>query len=114
MDAGLVDYLVIKVTRSGGLWPSLLQCAVAQSAGLPMLVSGLSDGLLTKLAACQLASVFGVTGPVALNGSQFNDEGGLYPDKAEVERAGFVHLNDQPGIGVEPDMDYLRNHRADL
>ncbi len=34
----LVDYLVVKVTRSGGLWPSLQQIAVAQAAGLPMLV----------------------------------------------------------------------------
>jgi muconate cycloisomerase len=79
-----------------------------------MLVSGLADGLLTKLAACQIASVFGATGPVALNGSQFNDEAGLFPNKAEVESDGFVHLNDRPGIGVEPDTDYLNRHRADL
>ncbi len=102
------------MTRSGGLWPSLLQAAVAQSAGLPILVSGLTDGLLTKLAACQLASVFGVTGPVALNGSQFLDESGLYPAKAEVESRGVVHLNDEPGIGVEPDLAYLNRCAASV
>jgi L-alanine-DL-glutamate epimerase-like enolase superfamily enzyme len=112
--AGLVDYLIIKVTRSGGLWPSLQQIAIAQAAGLPMLVSGLTDGLLTKLAACQLASVFGIEGPVALNGSQFIDETGLYPAKSEVERGGNVRLNDAPGIGVEPDLDYLKKHTRDI
>jgi muconate cycloisomerase len=112
--AGLVDYLIIKVTRSGGLWPSLQQIAIAQAAGMPMLVSGLTDGLLTKLAACQLASVFGIEGPVALNGSQFIDETGLYPAKSEVERGGNVRLNDAPGIGVEPDLDYLKKHTRDI
>jgi L-alanine-DL-glutamate epimerase-like enolase superfamily enzyme len=112
--AGLVDYLIIKVTRSGGLWPSLQQVAVAQAAGLPMLVSGLTDGLLTKLAACQLASVFGISGPVALNGSQFIDEAGLYPAKSEVESGGKIRLNDLPGIGVEPDADYLKRHTRDI
>jgi L-alanine-DL-glutamate epimerase-like enolase superfamily enzyme len=112
--AGLVDYLIIKVTRSGGLWPSLQQIAIAQAAGLPMLVSGLTDGLLTKLAACQLASVFGIEGPVALNGSQFIDETGLYPAKSEVESGGGIRLNDAPGIGVEPDLDYLKKHTRDI
>jgi L-alanine-DL-glutamate epimerase-like enolase superfamily enzyme len=112
--AGLVDYLIIKVTRSGGLWPSLQQIAIAQAAGVPMLVSGLTDGLLTKLAACQLASVFGIEGPVALNGSQFIDETGLYPAKSEVESGGNVRLNDAPGIGVEPDLDYLKKHTRDI
>ena len=67
---GLVDYLVVKVTRSGGLWPTLAQIFVAEAAGLPLLVSGLTDGLLTKLAVCQIAAAFGCAGPAALNGSQ--------------------------------------------
>jgi muconate cycloisomerase len=112
--AGLVDYLIIKVTRSGGLWPSLQQIAVAQAAGLPMLVSGLTDGLLTKLAACQLASVFGVDGPVALNGTQFIDEAALYPAKGDIESDGKIRLNDVPGIGVEPNADYLKRHTRDI
>lgn len=99
---GLVDYLVLKVTRSGGLWPSLHQLAVARSAGLPFLVSGLTDSLLTKLAACQLALAFGHAGPAALNGSQFLDESLLYPDKAAIEYDGTVHLGEQAGIGIQP------------
>lgn len=106
---GLVDYLVIKVTRSGGIWPSLQQIAVAASAGLPLLVSGLTDSLLTKMAVCQLAVAFGHHGPAALNGSQFLDESALYPGKAEIEFDGAVHLGMQPGIGVQPRQDTLES-----
>ncbi len=106
---GLVDYLVIKVTRSGGIWPTLQQIAVADAAGLPLLVSGLTDGLLTKVAVCQVALAHGFAGPAALNGSQFTDESALFPGKAQLEHDGTVFLNDQPGIGLQPDEDVLRD-----
>ncbi|GHO98221.1 mandelate racemase [Reticulibacter mediterranei] len=104
---GLVDYLIVKVTRSGGLWPSLQQIATAQAAGLPFLVSGLTDSLLTKHAACQLAATFGHTGPAALNGSQFIDESSLYPNKSQHEQNGTVQLGEQSGIGVQPDQQLV-------
>ena len=104
---GLVDYLVVKATRSGGVWPTLAQISVAEAAGLPVLVSGLTDGLLTKLAVCQVAAAFGYSGPAALNGSQFTDESALFPNKADVESGGIVHLPAEPGIGVRPDEDAL-------
>ena len=104
---GLVDYLVVKVTRSGGVWPTLAQISVAEAAGLPLLVSGLTDGLLTKLAVCQVAAAFGCAGPAALNGSQFTDESALFPNKADVESGGTVHLPAEPGIGVRPDEEAL-------
>lgn len=105
---GLVDFLVIKVTRSGGIWPTLQQMAVAESTGLPFLVSGLTDGFLTKCAVCQTALAWGCAGPAALNGSQFTDESALFPDKASLEHDGAVHLNAAPGIGVAPDETALR------
>ena len=100
---GLVDYLVVKITRSAGIWPSVQQIGIAEAAGLPLLVSGLTDSLLTKAAVCQLALVYGFDGPAALNGTQFIDESALYPDKACIEFDGAVHLGSQPGIGVAPD-----------
>jgi L-alanine-DL-glutamate epimerase-like enolase superfamily enzyme len=111
VSENLVDYLVIKMTRSGGIWPTLAQIAIAQAAGLPLIVSGLTDGLLTKVAVCQVALAFGCTGPAALNGSQFTDEDALFPAKATLERAGLVLLNDEPGLGVAPDIDALHEHR---
>jgi len=107
---GLVDYLVVKLTRSGGIWPTLQQIGVAAAAGLPLLVSGLTDSLLTKLAVCQVATVFGFQGPAALNGSQFIDETALYPEKSTVEFDGAVHLGNQPGIGVQPDQQALESY----
>jgi L-alanine-DL-glutamate epimerase-like enolase superfamily enzyme len=106
--AGLVDYLVVKVTRSGGIWPTVQQIAVAEAAGLPMLVSGLTDGFLTKVAVCQTALAYGFAGPAALNGSQFTDDGTLFPEKASLEHGGAIHLTDAPGIGVGPDEDALQ------
>src|SRR5205814_2149107 len=76
---GLVDYLVVKVTRTGGIWPTLQQIATAESAGLPLLVSGLTDSLLTKVAVCQVALAHGFAGPAALNGTQSIDEPALFP-----------------------------------
>ena len=108
--AGLVDYLVVKLTRSGGIWPTLQQLGVAESAGLPAVVSGLTDGLLTKMAACQVAAAAGIFRPLALNGSQFLDESAFYPEKARFERAGCVYLGEEAGIGVQPDEAALRAH----
>jgi muconate cycloisomerase len=106
--AGVVDYLVIKVTRSGGLWPTSQQLAVAQAAGLGLLVSGLTDSMITKLAACQIAAAVGCSGPAGLNGSQFMDDSSLFPGKGEVESGGAVRLGLRPGIGIEPDEAALR------
>ncbi len=111
---GLVDYLVLKVTRSGGLGPSLQQIMIAEAAGLKLLVSGLTDGLLTKLAALQLAAVFGYAGPAALNGSQFTDESALFPGKAQLERGGAVLLPSVPGVGVAPESVALDRFRCDV
>jgi muconate cycloisomerase len=105
---GLVDYLVVKVTRSGGIWPTLQQIAVAEAAGLPLLVSGLTDSLLTKVTVCQVALAHGFQGPAALNGSQFIDESALFPDKSRLESAGTVHVDNTPGLGVGPDEKAVR------
>lgn len=111
---GLVDYCVVKVTRSGGVWPTLQQIAVAEAAGLPLLVSGLTDGLLTKLAVCQVAAAHGFAGPAALNGSQFIDESAVFPAKGDHESGGVVRLGDEPGIGIRPDEDALRHFAANV
>lgn len=107
---GLVDYFVLKLTRTGGIWPTLLQLGTALSAGHGLLVSGLSDSMVTKLAACQVAAAFGFAGPAALNGSQFLDDAVLFPGKNRVERRGTVHLDETPGLGIEPDESALRAH----
>lgn len=108
----LVDFLVIKLTRSGGIRPTMDQVAVANAAGLPLLVSGLADGMLVKTAACQVAAACGYRGPAVLNGSQFMDDSALFPAKADVERGNTIHLGGALGIGIEPDEAELRRQRG--
>jgi muconate cycloisomerase len=81
--------------------------------GLPLLVSGLTDSLLTKVAVCQIALVYGFDSPAALNGSQFIDETALFPDKSRFESGGNVHLGSEPGTGIEPDPDALIDPSVD-
>ncbi len=111
---GLVDYFVLKLPRSAGVWPSTIQLAVSQAAGVPFVVSGLADGLLTKVASAQVAAAYGVNRPMALNGSQFLDESALFPDKAKWEHAGAVHLDGTPGIGPIPDEREILRSTLDL
>jgi muconate cycloisomerase len=103
----------LKLTRSGGLFPSRDQWGLARAAGLPMLVSGLTDSLLTKLAACQFAAAFGCSGPAALNGSQFTDEDELFPTKSTIESGGTVTLPATAGLGVEPDEAALQKYAVE-
>lgn len=100
---GLVDYLVIKLPRSAGIYTTLQQIAVAQSAGLDLIVSGLTGTFITKLAACQVALAYDCKRPAGLNGSQFLDESALYPTLRQIEYDGTIHLNDEPGVGAQPD-----------
>lgn len=104
----LIDYYVIKVTRSGGLQPSGDQVALARAAGLPCVVSGLTDSMITKVAACQLAAANGIAGPAALNGSQFLDDRELFPAKGDLESGGVISLPDGPGLGIAPDEGGLK------
>jgi len=106
---GLVDYLVIKLPRSAGIYPTLQQIAVAQAAGLDMIVSGLTGTFITKLAACQVALAFGCERPAGLNGSQFLDESAFYPDLRQIEHDGAIHFTDTPGVGTQPDEDALHD-----
>lgn len=100
---GAVDYLIIKLNRSGGIWPSLQQIGVALAARQGLVLSGLCETLLMRAAGAQVAAAFGVDGPAALNGGQFLDETSLYPEKQLTERDGSIYLDERPGIGVEPD-----------
>lgn len=106
--AGLVDFLIIKLTRSGGIFPTMSQVAVAQAAGQSIIASGLIDSLLTRMATAQVVAALRNPHPMALNGGQFLDESDLFPGIDSVEADGHIRVGDQPGIGVEPDLDAIR------
>ena len=106
---GAADFFVIKLARTGGIWPTCQQLAIAEAAQLGVLVSGLTESMLAKVAACQVAAAAGCAGPAGLNGSQFVADTDIFPDKDGVEHAGVVHLGTTPGIGIEPDEPALRS-----
>ncbi len=103
MDA--IDVVIGKITRSGGLLPSRQIFGIAQAAGLPMLVSGLTDATCTLVCACQLAAAFGITKPCALNGPQFIDDW-TAADRSMIA-GDQVTLPAAPGHGVRLNTDQI-------
>ena len=61
---------------------------MAEAGGLPLLVSGITDGLLTKLAVCQVAAAFGCAGPAALNGVSSPTSRPTFPLRQMSSQAG--------------------------
>jgi L-alanine-DL-glutamate epimerase-like enolase superfamily enzyme len=113
VTAGAVDQLVIKLARTGGIWPTMQQLAVAEAAHLGILTSGLTESMLAKVAACQVTASVPAAGPAGLNGSQFIDDSEIFPDKGEIEYGGAVHLGSRTGIGIAPDETTLRSLASD-
>lgn len=104
---GLVDYLCLKLTRSGGILPSLQQAAIATAAHQRIIASGLVDSLLTRVATAHVAAALNIAAPMAVNGGQFLDESRIFPDLDRYEKNGRIHLGHEPGIGVVPEVDAL-------
>lgn len=96
----------LKVTRTGGLWPSRQCGQLARRHGLPLVSSGLTDAAVAFAANAHLAAAMGVERPYALNGPQF-----LADDIAAVPlpRVGDrVSVPELPGLGIEVDEDKVR------
>jgi L-alanine-DL-glutamate epimerase-like enolase superfamily enzyme len=106
---GATDYLVVKLARTGGVWPTWQQLAIAEAAQVGVLISGLTESMLAKVAACQVAAAAGCDGPAGLNGSQFVVDREVFPDKDEIEYGGRVQLGSRLGIGIAPDEAALRS-----
>jgi L-alanine-DL-glutamate epimerase-like enolase superfamily enzyme len=107
-----IDVVVGKVTRSGGLWPSRHIYDIGRAAGLPLLLSGLTDATCTLVVASCLAAAYGIDAPCALNGPQFLDDwtcAGESPLKG-----GKVILSDRPGHGVRLDEARIEREAAAL
>jgi muconate cycloisomerase len=104
-----IDFFVLKIARSGGVGPSLRMLALARSAGLGILGSGLTESRVNLSACAQLLAAAGVSTPAALNGPQFLAD--------DVVAAGVtitgdrVELSDQPGLGLVIDPAKLERFR---
>lgn len=105
--ADAIGVAVAKVQRNAGIHYSRRLCEVAQSAGLELSMSGLTETDLGLAAALQLASVFDIN-PLALNGPQYIDSPFLH--QRIWQGSGRVQLPTGPGLGVEVDEDHVRQH----
>jgi L-alanine-DL-glutamate epimerase-like enolase superfamily enzyme len=112
IQLGAVDMVVGKVTRSGGLLPSRQIYDIGRAAGLPLLLSGLTDATCTLLCASALASAYSIDAPCALNGPQFLDDWTHVGEP--VVKDGQVILSDRPGHGAVLDEARIQRASRDL
>lgn len=106
--AGAVDYLNIKLGKSGGLHTAQKINAIAAAAGCKCMIGCFGESRLALSAAAHLAmarpnicfldldSAFDLKEDPVIGGMTYDDEVG-----------GLIHLPDAPGIGAEINEDYL-------
>jgi muconate cycloisomerase len=98
---------VAKVQRNGGLWYSRQLCELAETAGIALSMSGLTETDLGLAAGLHLAAAFDIS-PLQLNGPQYIETDFL---AQRVWRGGgTVALPTGPGLGVEVDEAHVRRH----
>jgi L-alanine-DL-glutamate epimerase-like enolase superfamily enzyme len=108
-----LDIFVLKVTRSGGIGPSLRMMELARQAGLKILGSGLTESKLGLTACAQLLAAYGITAPAALNGPQFLADD-VVAEGVTIQ-GDRVELSDGPGLGITIDPQKIFHYqRADL
>jgi L-alanine-DL-glutamate epimerase-like enolase superfamily enzyme len=74
LSLGFRGAVVIKTAKSGGLLPASEMIEMAKGAGLEVLGSGLTEGMVGFSASLQLFSACGISRPVDLNGPQFIED----------------------------------------
>jgi len=99
----MLDGLAMKPCRCGGLAPAKRQIEIILDAGLMWLGSGLTDPDISMAAALGLYGAFGLTKPVALNGSQFLTADVL--KKPLSITSGSAAVPKGPGLGIEVDQE---------
>jgi muconate cycloisomerase len=105
--ADAIGVAVAKVQRNGGLWWSRQLCELAEAAGIPLSLSGLTETDLGLAAGLHLAAAFDIS-PLQLNGPQYIETGFLA--RRVWQGGGAVTLPEGPGLGVEVDEAYVRRH----
>ena len=99
-----------KVTRTGGLWPAHMCAALADTAGLMLVCSGLTECSVAFAASIHLSAAWGITHPCALNGPQFLTDD--IAAKSLPREGDTVLVTDDPGLGIEVDEDKVRHLAA--
>jgi L-Ala-D/L-Glu epimerase len=94
-----IKALVLKVSRSAGIYNAYNIGKIALDNGITLLGGGLTESPLGLLASAHLFAALGIKTPVDLNGMQFLSDK-IFKGKQTITYTS-VNLNDIPGIGVE-------------
>lgn len=108
LSIGAVDYLNIKLSKSGGVHTALKINAVAEAAGCKCMIGCFSESRLSLSAAAHLAMAKPNIAFLDLD-SAYNFQsdpvvGGMVYDDT---KGGVIHLPDTPGLGAEIRKDVL-------
>lgn len=101
------DAVVLKICKSGGLGGCIKSASVAEANGIELLGSGLTEAGVGFIASVHLFSTMDLVLPPELNAPAFLQT--LVTSGIEIEDH-VVTVPDSPGLGIEPDEDYIKEH----
>ncbi len=108
LEAGAVDWLVLKPAALGGLAAAWRIAELARASGVRVVVTSFLDSAIGRTAALQLAAALpGAAAAAGLaTGSLLADDLASMPDGA------LLAVPAEPGLGVRPDLDALARCRS--
>ena len=101
------DAVVLKICKSGGLSGCTKSASVAEANGIEILGSGLTEAGVGFIASVHLFSTMDLVLPPELNAPAFLQT--LVTNGIEIDNH-VVTVPDGPGLGIELDEDYIREH----
>ncbi len=104
----VLDAVVLKISKLGGLARTYECIQMAQSQGIQILASGLTESSLGFAAGCQLFATLDSPVPIDFNGPQFLSEDPGDIQKVFHDASGY--LTGDPGIGIIPSEEFLQDH----
>jgi L-alanine-DL-glutamate epimerase-like enolase superfamily enzyme len=100
-----LDALVVKVTHAGGLTPAKIERDMCMAQGIKMRLEDTAGTEITRAAQAQLAAATPIE--MQLGSYTFINDRPAVADGAPEIRHGMLHLNNEPGLGLVPNMDVL-------
>ena len=97
------DYVNIKLMKTGGIWPALKLCAIAETFNAPCMIGCMLESQLSVAAAAHLAAAKGVITMADLDGPSLC-ACEPFPGGPTFDGP-IVTMTDDPGVGVQvPDL----------
>jgi L-alanine-DL-glutamate epimerase-like enolase superfamily enzyme len=100
-----LDALVIKVTHAGGLTMAKQERDLCLSMGIKMRIEDTAGTEITRAAQAQLAAATPIA--MQLGSYGFINDGPVIANGAPEVSNGMLLLNNEPGLGLTPNMDAL-------